>query len=155
MPIKTNASILIEATEKELRGKRFVAFNIYRNGVAKGTHIHEVVCETDIFLKVVDGLYEIGAQQAEIVTDSQTVLKAFFNVSAFSVVFNRDKDIYRPLHRYFDEGTEYFEVIKELYFMDRRPHEENHKTSSMLVSFFSMCERLLSRLLKINKRETE
>jgi hypothetical protein len=155
MSIKTSASILIEATEKELRGKRFVAFNIYRNGVAKGTHIHEVGCETDIFLKVVDGLYAIGAQEAEIITDSQTILKAFFNVCAFNVVLNRDKDIYRPLHRYFDEETEYFEVIEELYFMDRQPHKEDYRTSSMLVSFFSMFVRLLSRSLKINKRETK
>ncbi|WP_440970356.1 hypothetical protein ACSS6N_25160 [Peribacillus frigoritolerans] len=150
MSLITNASIIVEAIEKELRGKRFIAFNLYRNGVAQGLQIHAVEFDADLFLKVADAVYSIGAQQAEIVTDSQAILKAFFNVGGFNTIFKRDAEVYRSLYRYFEEGNEYHTIIEELYFNgepEEQQQEEKKGTSHLSQILYSL-RALLNRLKK-------
>ncbi|RRN71131.1 hypothetical protein EI200_11795 [Peribacillus simplex] len=150
MSLITNAPIIVEAIEKELRGKRFIAFNIYRHGVDQGSQIHEIELEGDLFVKVLDALNSVGAQQAEIVTDSQAILKALFNVGGFNAVFKRDAEIYRSLYRYFEEGNEYHKIIEELYFNgepEEQPHEVTKGASHLSQILYSL-RALLNRLKK-------
>lgn len=149
MPLITNAPIIVEAIEKEFRGKHFIAFNLYRNGASQGSQIHEVKLEGDLFVKVLDAVNSIGVFHAEIVTDSQAILKAFFNIAGFNAVFKRDEEIYRSLYRYFEKGNEYNNIIQELYFNEEHeqlPQQELKRTNLLSRIHYSL-RALFNRLI--------
>lgn len=152
MAIITNSSIVVEATEKEFRGKRFIAFNLYRSGVGKGNYVHEVEYEGDIFIKIIDAVHSIGAVGAEIITNSEEVLGAFFNVYDFNVVFNRDEDLYKSLNRYFEEDSELIGIIEELYFTEQ-PLEESESKRSLLFRVTEYMRKFIKNIIRRGDRE--